>query len=586
MKLKCKTIKKIPLLASLAFLVGCTTIPEPKPFSSEADKYAYVKEYMRWYIKEQMDDNDIVGMSIALVDDQEIVWQEGFGYADKSKGIKATPQTRYRAGSITKLFNAMAVMKLSEEGKMNIDKPLKRYLPEFSIKSRFGSTANITPRNIMTHHSGLPSDWLDRFFATNPLSYTEYVKIIQDEYVAYRPNTIFSYSNLGITLLGHSVEKVSGVKYVNYIDKVLFKPMDMKNSEIKMALYGIHASKSYKDNEETNEYAIGELPAGGLNTSVEELSHLAMMINGKGMYKNHRVLQSSTLHKMFKVQNKDVALDVGFEIGLGYVIDHSTLGKKDVIYSHGGDTVAHHAYFAVAPRTKLGIVVMTNSTDANAPEIAKELMQKAWEAKTGKKLKEPKVNIDHDSAFEGVYATMMGKVEIEKSGKDTYVAKTDNGTFVLTKAEGNVYTLKYKLLGLLPISNDDLDKVSLYTDEIDGHHVIVASMYGIQMIGGVKVEKPHNIPKIWNSYVGHYKVLNNYEPDEWKIEDVEFVIEDGYPIVKTKYKSGMVSALLKPINDNEAIIEGLGRGMRGTIYYKDGVFSAQGLRFKKVEGKK
>jgi len=583
MKLKCKQLKHIPLIASLAFLVGCTTTPAPKPFISEADKYAYVKEYMRWYIKEQMDENDIVGMSIALVDDQKIVWQEGFGYEDKAKDIKATPQTRYRAGSITKLFNAMAVMKLSEEGKMNIDKPLKRYLSEFSIKSRFGSTSNITPRNIMTHHSGLPSDWLDRFFATNPLPYTEYVNIIHNEHVAYRPNTIFSYSNLGITLLGHSVEKVSGVKYANYIDKVLFKPMDMKNSEIKMALYGTHASKSYKDNEETNEYAIGELPAGGLNTSVEELSHLAMMINAKGMYKNHRVLKPSTLRKMFKVQNKHVALDVGLQIGLGYFIDPNTLGKKDVVYGHDGDTVAHHAYFAVAPRTKLGIVVMTNSTDANAPEIAKELMQKAWEAKTGKKLKEPKVTIDHDSDFEGVYATMMGKVEIEKSGKDTYVAKTDNDTFVLSKTEGNVYKLKYKLLGFLPISNDDLDKVMLYTDDIEGHHVIVVSMYGMDMVGGVKVEKPHKIPEIWNSYLGDYKVLNNYELDEWKIEDVEFVIEDGYPIVKTKYKSGMVSALLKPINDNEAIIEGLGRGMRSTIYYKDGIFSAQGLKFKKVE---
>ena len=121
----------IPLIVSLALFVGCSGKPEPKPFTSEVDQYAYAKEYMRWYIKEQMEEQDIVGLSVALVDDQKIVWQEGFGYADKAKKIESTPQTRYRAGSITKLFTAMATMKLVEEGKVDIDKPFKTYLPKF-----------------------------------------------------------------------------------------------------------------------------------------------------------------------------------------------------------------------------------------------------------------------------------------------------------------------------------------------------------------------------------------------------------------------------------------------------------------------
>ncbi|MCB4781788.1 MAG: beta-lactamase family protein, partial [Sulfurovum sp.] len=359
--LKCKTIKKIPLIASLAFLVGCTSTPEPKLFHSEADKYAYVKEYMRWYIKEQMNDKDLVGLSVALVDDQKIVWSEGFGYADKEKGIKATPQTRYRAGSITKLFTDMAVMKLVEEGKMDIDKPFKTYLPEFSIKSRFGSTDNITPRNIMTHHSGLPSEWLDKMFSENPLPYTEHVNVIHDEYVATKPNTVFSYSNLGLTLLGHSVEKVSGIKYADVVKQTLFMPLDMKHSDLKMALSGENASKSYSKGKETKELSIGEVPAGALNTSVEDLAHLAMMINANGTYKNHQVLKASTLKKMFTVQNANVPLDVGFEIGLGYFIDSTLLGKKDKVYHHGGAVISQNAFFCVSPHSKLGVVVMSNN---------------------------------------------------------------------------------------------------------------------------------------------------------------------------------------------------------------------------------
>jgi len=571
----------------LGFLVGCSTIPEPKPFHTEADKYAYVKEYMRWYIKEQMEEKGLVGLSVALVDDQKIVWSEGFGYADRENKIKATPQTRYRAGSITKLFTDMAVMKLAEEGKVNIDKPFKTYLPEFSIKSRFGSTDSITPRNIMTHHSGLPGDWLDRMFASNPLPYTEHVKVIKNDYMAYKPNTIFSYSNLAITLLGHSIENVSGMKYAKYVDNVLLTPIGMQHSDLEMALKGEHASKSYTKEKLTNELAIGEVPAGALNTSVVDLAHLAMMINAHGKYRDHQVLKRTTLKKMFTVQNKSVALDVGTEIGLGYFIDSTLLGKKDTVYSHGGNTIAQNDYFCVSPYSKLGVVVMSNNAGIDAMDIANKLLTKAWEAKTGKKVEKKKTTRANASDFEGIYATMVGKVKMQKERDDTYIAYMDSGTFKLSKTKKGTYKLKYKLLGLIPISNDELDEVELYTDDIEGNHVIVAVMKGNTFIAGVKVDKPTNIPLAWKNYVGHYKILNKLEPKKLKIEDVEFTIEEGYPLIKTKFKSGQtLTMILKPINDTEAIIEGLGRSMQETIYMKDGLFHHAGLRFEKIKGKK
>ncbi len=587
MKLKCKTIKRMPIIAPLAFLVGCTTAPEPKAFISDTDKYAYVKSYMQWYIKNKMDENEIMGLSVALVDDQKIVWQEGFGYEDKAKSIKATPQTKYCAGSITKLFTDMGTMKLAEEGKINIDKPFRKYLPSFSIKSRFGSTDTITPRNIMTHHSGLPGDWGNTEFGINPLPYTEYVNAIKDEYVAYAPNTILSYSNLAITLLGHAVENVSGMKYSQYIENALLSPLDMKHADLEIKLEGRWASKSYKEGKEVEEYANGLIPAGALHVSVEELSHLAMMINANGVYNHHRVLKVSTLKEMFTVQNKNIELDLDTEIGLGYFIDKKILGIKDVTYAHGGNTIAQNAYFIVSPHSKLGVVVMANTEGIDATDVARELLKKAWEAKTGKKVPKQNLVVKHDSDFEGTYATVLGKVEIVKSGKRSYEAKSDNGSFTLNKTEENIYKAKYKLLGVFSISNDMLDKVSLYTDEIEEHHVIIASMDGSQFIAGVKVEKPTTIYEAWKSYTGHYKVLNNYEMKDAQIEDVEFVIEKGYPLVKMKFKSGKIgTTILKPISDKEALIEGLGRSMQETVYLKDDIMYAQGLRFERIVGKK
>ncbi len=120
-----------------------------------------------------------------------MVWSQGFGYADKVNSIAATPETVYRVvGSISKLFTDRLVMQLAGQGKLDIDKPLQTYLPNFSIKSRFTNAYPITPRNIMTHHSGLPGDVGRGMWTKNPAQFNQLVGRLSDEYVAYPPNTL------------------------------------------------------------------------------------------------------------------------------------------------------------------------------------------------------------------------------------------------------------------------------------------------------------------------------------------------------------------------------------------------------------
>ena len=87
----------------------------------------------------------ITGLSVALVDDQEMVWSEGFGYADKENGVEATPETVYMVASVSKLFTASAIMQLADKGEIDIDQPVQTYVPEFSINSRFPEAGPITP---------------------------------------------------------------------------------------------------------------------------------------------------------------------------------------------------------------------------------------------------------------------------------------------------------------------------------------------------------------------------------------------------------------------------------------------------------
>jgi CubicO group peptidase (beta-lactamase class C family) len=173
----------ILFLICLSLLLGCSTAPV-KPESAALGDYEYTKQYFSRLIKKEMKSHNIAGLSIALVDDQRIVWAAGFGYADKANNLPATPETVYGVGSISKLFTATAAMQLAEQGKLDIDKPLQTYLPEFSMKTRFTDPGPVTPRSIMTHHSSLPSDLRKGMWSKNPEPFTSVVDRIKDEYVA------------------------------------------------------------------------------------------------------------------------------------------------------------------------------------------------------------------------------------------------------------------------------------------------------------------------------------------------------------------------------------------------------------------
>lgn len=579
--------KKIYLFAVLLVFTSCATAPPKAPMHVEKGDYGYVKEYMAWFIEKEMKDNDIVGLSIALVDDQKIVWQQGFGYADQKNKVAATPHTLYRAGSISKLFNGMAVMKLVEAGKMDIDRPLVTYLPEFNIKSRFGNTAGITPRTILTHHSGLPSDWIDGMWAKKPMPFTQLVHEIKDEYVAYPPNTVMSYSNLGMTLLGHAVQNVSEQAYAHFIDQNLLNPMGMVNSRFETGLSGGLAAKSYNKGKEVIEYPLGDIPAGGLNTTAVDLARLAMLVNHQGKLEDRQIISPESLDAMFTVQNNKIPLDLGNLIGLAWFIDDTMLGKKESVYHHSGGVIAHRATFLVAPNSKLGVVVLANTASANSPKIAKRLLQTAWEAKNGEKLPGLRPHIPKTLDFKGTYATMFGKVDVTQKSPHRYKVKSSVGNFTLKLEQDNQYHLSYRLFGFIPIDLEELGEAGLTTRNIAGHHVIVADFDQQRFLAGVKVA-PHPIHDAWKKRLGQYKLLNPPEPEIFQITGLELKIEDDYLVEVIKLHGERFTQILRSVNAREAIGDGFGRGLGETIRIiqddeSGTILTYSGLRFKRVD---
>src|SRR5262249_20666249 len=121
--------------------------------SGAASRYADVYPALEQFIAREMEDKELPAVSIALVDDQQVIWAKGFGFADPKAKTPATAETVYRVGSVSKLFTDIAVMRLVEQGKLDLDAPVTKYLPEFQPKNPFGKA--ITLRQLMSHRAGL-----------------------------------------------------------------------------------------------------------------------------------------------------------------------------------------------------------------------------------------------------------------------------------------------------------------------------------------------------------------------------------------------------------------------------------------------
>lgn len=574
-----KSILKLLLLMNLLVIGACTTGPQ-RPHQVHGDDNAYTREYMRWMIGEQMAKNDIPGLSIVLVDDQKIAWAEGFGYADRSNKLEATADTIYRLGSITKLFTATAAMQLAEQGRLDIDQPLQSYLPEFAIKSRYGDNAAITPRTLMTHHSGLPSDRINGMWGDPTADFTGLAAALQDEYVAYPPNTILSYSNLGFSLLGHLVETLSGMPYADYIEQNILWPTGMKHAYISSNLRDDGASaKGYYNNREYKTPHLRDVPAGALNASVIDMAHFAQMMFADGSSNGVEILKPETIAQMQSFQDGDAIFDMSPSVGLGWFLDDSLGDTAGVTARHNGGTSMFVSEFLTLPKHKLAVVVLANSNSAGRAvgKIAEKTLALALESKTGIRIKQPLYlkqtlpTLAEDlERFPGAWSIPSGLAQVKR--KDFGLeAELHGETLELLRKEDGYFHPQYKILGLLPVALGELEKAGIAYRRIGGREVAIVAIDGRPR--GVIAEKASvlPLPDPWKIHLGRYQSINS--KGDMQLKQARLVYQQGLLLIKLEWivmpaaDEDRLTLVLQTINDNEAVVHGLGRGKGDTLHF-------------------
>ncbi|HWC29099.1 MAG TPA: serine hydrolase domain-containing protein [Dehalococcoidia bacterium] len=320
------------------------------------------------YVQDQMDGSNIPGVSIAVAERGQVAYTRGFG--DDGHGNAVTPETPFWIGSNTKSFTALSVMQLVEAGKVDLDAPVQRYLPEFSLADP-DAASQITVRHLLNQTSGLSrSDGLEPVLEERVQTIEQAVADMSN----VRPNRpvgeSFEYSNLNFVVLGLLVEKVSGQTWQDYIQDNIFDPLGMSHSYTSLeaakanGLTGTHNYVFGFPLDSEAAYLPGLAPTGYLLSTADDMArYLNMYLNG-GESNGNRLLSEAGIETMLlgNTNTKTVQLQshsFSAQYGEGWFVGQ--FGAADDARWHLGNLPQFTAWMVLLPETEQAVVVLINA---------------------------------------------------------------------------------------------------------------------------------------------------------------------------------------------------------------------------------
>ncbi|MFO7882754.1 MAG: serine hydrolase domain-containing protein [Kosmotogaceae bacterium] len=310
-----------------------------------------------------MDSYNIPGVAIALVEDGETAWVKAYGHADLEEGRIMTSDTYCRVQSISKSVTAWGVMKLVEQGKVDLDSPYLRYLTDWTFPDSEYPVDEITVRQLLSLSAGMPlGNVVQRFSPTDEVPSIR--TVLSEEAIAFRePGTSFHYSNVSINLLELLIEEVSDRDFADYIQEEILTPLGMHHSSYKWSKdFEPPVPNGYDlKNRPVPVYVYAGRASGGLFASAEDIASFISAGMTGPYHKNHGVLKPETIEMLYmpQVEMSGFYAQAFDYYGLGHLIEILPDGTTAV--SHGGQGAGIMTHFHSVPEDGRGIVILTNS---------------------------------------------------------------------------------------------------------------------------------------------------------------------------------------------------------------------------------
>jgi CubicO group peptidase (beta-lactamase class C family) len=329
-------------------------------------------------LQEFVDQGTAAGFVTLVAHRGHIANLDAIGWQNRDSRTPMRTSSMFQIMSMTKPVTCATLMTLVDEGRLSINDPVEKYLPEFKgqkLKSGEKPDHPITIRELMTHTSGVASG-SSKFFERRAHTLAEVVADAAQQPLDFEPGTRWSYSNNGIATVGRILEVVSGKSYEQFVDEKIFRPLGMKDTVYSMPQDKAgRLATAYTDDHGTLKVADGDplrkgskypSPEGGLYSTASDLFRFYQMMLNKGTLNGRRVLSPAAVELMTTVQTGDLkagfAPGIGYGLGWGIVRDASGMFRYQSIgtYGHGG---AYRTYAFVDPRRQLIGIILYQRTN-------------------------------------------------------------------------------------------------------------------------------------------------------------------------------------------------------------------------------
>ncbi|MFY0479724.1 serine hydrolase domain-containing protein [Achromobacter marplatensis] len=328
---------------------GCQHLPPAAPPAIAKGDYDAVLGYLEQRIPYDMGKHKVPGLSIAIVDDQRVVWSTGFGYADPVRHRNATSDTLYRVGAISKLVTAAGVFRAADDGSLLLDAPAGEGLPDWHVRPRGHAMQWLgadpyTARNLLTLHPATLEDTMGRARA-----------------------------DMAYAVLGDMVAHAAREPLDAYVRRTILQPLNMPRAGyqaharmLELRAAGYRRGMPWAETPQPNE------AADGLWMSTSEMARFSSMLFAGGVFRGARVLKDDSAQAVLNLETvAGASLGLSCRLALSWLAAPcgDDLVEAAYLHEHSGATEAFHARYLLAPQDKLAVLVMSNS-DTGEPVVA------------------------------------------------------------------------------------------------------------------------------------------------------------------------------------------------------------------------
>lgn len=372
------------LLWAPAF-AGCTALSDEAAGANGPQSTKELEKFADGVFAEKMKKFNTVGSNFVVVKDGKVLLSKGYGYADKEKKISVDPSTVFQIGSVTKTFTALAALQLADQGKLNLNDDIQKYLGGLKVPNKTGKP--LTMYDTLTYTSGV-----DMPDIVTDLS-TDYINkdiLMKDYLTAHMPTIVrppgeaYTYDNFGFLLAGYAVQTVSGIPYSEYMEKNVFQPLGMKTTRARITPELVDKMAAhYGPNGElqpTVGFAPSEWPQGSVLSNGEDMAQYLIMHLNKGKYEGKEMVSPKSIELMHTYQ---VYADPSIPLTtVGFEEYFKELMNDEHVLLKGGNVPGHSSLIAILPEKNTAFYMSYNNDSMMSVEIYEAFMNHYFPKKT------------------------------------------------------------------------------------------------------------------------------------------------------------------------------------------------------------